>query len=106
MIIVNAGSAVSYMMVALITPKAVFNTADWILLALVVCSLFNVVFAVSLFSWHAWAFYGFLVTNTVIVGITIMAGIGVSIAGLLGPAVLYIAFLIKGPHGSTWQQLE
>jgi hypothetical protein len=68
----------------------------------------NVVFSVMLFLWKKWGFWGFIITSigAFAINLSIGLGVGQSIAGLVGIAVLYGVLQIKKDNISAWANLE
>jgi hypothetical protein len=69
--------------------------------------LLNVVFAVGIYNWKKWGFWGFCVSALAAFSINIYGGIGLlpAFAGLAGVLVLF-AVLKIGKENSGWDQLE
>ena len=78
------------------------------MLALGLIGLLNLVFAIMLFRWKKWAFWGFLITSLIAFGINLSLGLGIgqSAMGLLGIIVLYAVFQIKADGRTAWSYLE
>jgi hypothetical protein len=106
-IVVNALTALTMPSMMTMMRQYVPNLPDWVLWPLVLCGVLNVIFALALFKWKRWGFYGFLLTTVVALAINISSGlsIGRSLVGLLGVAILYAVLQIGGPM-SAWNQLE
>jgi hypothetical protein len=83
------------------------NVPRGIFLLLSAVSFVNVVFAIALFQWKRWGFYGFVATSLLALVINLAAGLGVvrSLIGLLGVAILYGVLQIGGAR-KGWTQLE
>jgi hypothetical protein len=62
-----------------------------ILILLAIGGIANVIFSVKLFQWKKWGFWGFVITSIgeLIIKLSIGLGIGHSLIGLLGVAILY-----------------
>jgi hypothetical protein len=105
MIIVNALTALSYLVLTLLVRKTV--APAWALLVLAVACIANVVFAVALFRWKKWGFLGFLGTTIVALVINLRIGIkpAFAIVGLFGIAILYGVLQIGGER-KGWNLLE
>ncbi len=87
------------------SPADISNT---MIIVLAVFGTLNVLFSIMLFKWKKWVFWGFVVTAvaTFAVNLSIGLGIGQSILGLVGIAVLYGVLQIKKDNISTWTNLE
>ncbi len=71
-------------------------------------SAMNVVFAVFLFQWKRWGFYGFILNALAGFAINLKMGmdIGSSLFGLVGIGILYAILQIKKNNVSAWEQME
>jgi hypothetical protein len=87
--------------------SALPNAPGWIFLILAVFSLFNLVCAIALFKWKKWGFWGFCFSSVValLINFTIGVGVGRSLSGLIGIAVLY-GVLHIGKEKKGWPQLS
>ena len=76
------------------------------ILILGISTVLNMVFAVALFKWKKWGFYGFIGT-TIIAGIVNLSlGIGpLSLLGFSGIPILY-GILRIGNERAGWHQLD
>lgn len=98
MIIANSWSAILYLfagdMVAKNIPNGISNP---MLILLAILGLVNVVSSILLFKWEKIGFWGFVITSigVLIVNLSIGLGIGQSLFGLVGIAVLYGVLQIK-----------
>ena len=106
-IVVNGLSAVSMPSMITMVKQYVPNMPDWIVWPSVLLALLNVVFAIALFKWKRWGFYGCLLSTLAAIGMNVAAGLGIgrSLIGLVGVAILYGVLQIGGPQ-SAWNQLE
>jgi len=68
----------------------------------------NIIFSVMLFQWKKLGFWGFVLTSagTIIINISIGIGIGQSLFGLAGVAILYGILQIKQGNATAWENLE
>ena len=78
------------------------------LILLTTFGIANVLFAVMLFRWRKWGFWGFLITSICTLGINLNIGLSVvqSILGLFGVVVLYGVLQIKEEDKTAWGNLE
>ena len=83
------------------------NAPAWAAPTATVASAANVVFAVALFRWKKWGFWGLLGTGILALGINLIIGtsVGETILGLLGIVILY-GLLQAGEEKRGWTQLE
>lgn len=73
----------------------------WAVYLFLVISLLNLVFAIFLYKWKRWAFYGFCVSSLITVIVNIWIGLGIiAIVGLANPVIIY--FLMK----PKWEQFN
>lgn len=99
---------------ALATPLSVASIQEalpdfpaWIVWPIAGLALLNILFAVALFNWKRWGFYGFVATSLAACALNLYAGLGIfdSVRGLIGIAVLYGVLQIGGKK-SGWAQLD
>jgi hypothetical protein len=98
--------------IIIVIPKGNPNLPDilpgWVVAISITFSLLNIVFAVALFMWKKWGFWGFCAVAVVDFTISIIAGelFIFSLVGLcLRLFILYIALTIGGDN-KAWSQLE
>lgn len=86
-------------------PEGISNTA---LIMTVLVSISNVFFAISLFQWKKWAFWGLVITSIAmfVINLNLDLGIGQASIGLFGVAILYVLFQIKKDNVTSWNNLE
>jgi hypothetical protein len=70
--------------------------------------ILNIVFAVMLFQWKKWGFWGVIVTDVIAFIINLSIGLSIvqSALGLLGIGVLYAILQIKQGSKSAWENME
>ena len=107
MIIANSATALIYLVASEAIRRNVPNMPEWALLVLIAGSIFNLVCAIALLRWKKWGFWGFVVSTVVIfvVNISIGVGVGSTLVGLLGVAILY-GVLHIGKETKGWSQLD
>ena len=107
MIIANAVTALVYILAGTSLRQSLGNLPGWALPVLTVLGIFNIVCAVALFQWKKWAFWVFLASAviTFAINLSIGLGIGQSVLGLVGIAILYWV-LQMGGEKKGWTQLE
>ncbi|MBC8136254.1 MAG: hypothetical protein H8F28_10235 [Fibrella sp.] len=73
---------------------------------IMVGSLLNIVWAVALFKWFRWGFYGFVATTVVGIVVNLATGtpIAQSTSGLLGVSILYWMLQLGTPK--AWERLK
>ena len=106
MIFINAGMSLLYFLAGGALGEA-GDLPGWALPVLGLFGLVNVACAVGLFLWKRWGFYGFCASAGIVFVINLAIGLGVgsSVMGLVGIAVLYGVLQIGG-EGKGWDQLE
>ena len=74
---------------------------------IVVCAIANIAFAVALFRWQRWGFYGFIATSAIalIANLSLGVGIGRSLFGLIGIVLLYWVLNMGGTN-KAWPHLK
>jgi inner membrane protein involved in colicin E2 resistance len=81
--------------------------APWVFMVLIVGGILNIFFAIALFRWKKWGFYGFIATT--ILAFLVSSSWGTSrmqaYCGLIGLVVLFAA-LKTGNENKGWPQLE
>ena len=107
MIILNAATALMYLFGDSVIKQALPNMPSWALVVMGLFAVFNLVCAIALFKWKKWGFWGFIASSIValFVNLSIGLGIGQSLLGLVGIAVLY-GVLHIGKESKGWPQLD
>jgi len=84
------------------------NISNSMLILLALLGIANVVFAILLLRWKKIGFWGFVISSilALIINLSIGLGIGQSLFGLIGIAILYGVFQIKKDNISAWANLE
>ena len=107
MVVSNAVTALLYLtngeVIAANFPRA-FPGAFVVIAVVCLC---NIAFAVALFQWKRWGFYGFAATGVIVLGVNLSIGVGViqSLFGFAGAAILYWT-LQMGKETRAWPHLE
>lgn len=108
MIIANASIAVLYLFagdkIAQTIPGGISNP---LLMALAVLGIANILFSVLLFKWMKIGFWGFVLTSIAALVVNTMAGLGIgqSLSGLVGIAVLFAVLQIRKDGVSAWANM-
>jgi len=106
MIIVNSGTALYYLASGQSVRQLNPAMPDWALPVLILGCVLNVVFAVALFQWKKWGFYGFVCVAVVAMMVNFASGLGpFALTGLVGIAVLYAVLRIGGER-NAWDNLD
>jgi len=108
MIIVNASSAFVYLCASsVITAHFPENISTLTIVSLGALCIANVVFAVMLFKWKKFGFWGFTGTSIIalVINLNVGLGVGQSLGGLIGVALLYGILQIKKDDVTAWKNL-
>jgi len=107
MIIANSLTALIYVIAGEKIKSNLPNAPGWTVPTLAVACIANIVFAVALFRWKKWGFFGFVGTSILALVINLRVGmhIGQILLGLLGVVILYGVLQI-GQEKKGWTQLE
>lgn len=107
MIIANAASGLIYIFGGSTVRSTFPGAPGWAFPALIVFSLVNLVCAIAIFQWKKWGFWGFCASSILVgfVNLSIGLGIGTTLGGLIGLAILYGVLQI-GNENKGWPQLE
>ncbi len=106
MMIGNSITALIYLLGSQVIKQTLPTIPNWAIPVLGVIAVFNLVCTIALFKWQKWGFWGFLgsTVTTFIINMSIGMGIGQSISGLVGIAILYGVLNIGENKG--WSQLK
>jgi len=106
-IVANAGVALLYMLGSAAIRHNLPNLPTWFFPLFILGAIANIVFAIGLFRWKKWAFWGALVMSLIIFIVNLSLGINVvsALLGLAGIAILYLVLQIGGEK-KGWTQLE
>ena len=109
MIIANSITAITYLFMGDSVSHNLPNPIPQpMMLVLAIVGIANLTFSVLLFKWKKWAFWAFAGTGLITLGInlSIGLGIGMSLFGLAGAAILYGILQIKKDGITAWDNLE
>ena len=109
MIIANSLTAIIYLFASeMITDNLPGNVSTPMIILLGIIGIANIVFSVMLFQWKKLGFWGFIITSigALIINLSIGLGIGQSLFGLGGIAILYGVLQIKKDSITAWENLE
>ncbi|MGB7327921.1 MAG: hypothetical protein WBD31_23805 [Rubripirellula sp.] len=83
------------------------SAPDWVIPALTIGGILNVVFFLALFSWKRWGFWGLVLTYTFGSVVNLAAGLTIQqvLGSLIGLLILFIVLRI-GNDRNGWSQLE
>ena len=107
MIIANSVTAIIYLFGSDAISRALPDAPGWVFLVLAVFSVFNLACAIALFKWKKWGFWGFCLSGgfALVINVSIGLGVGRSLSGLIGIAILY-GVLHIGKENKGWPQLN
>ena len=110
MIIANSAIVLIYLFFLLISGTIQQSLPDipvWAIPVLCVFGIFNLICVIALFKWKKWGFWGFCASAVIIfiINLAIGLGIGQSVLGLLGVAILFGVLQI-GKENKGWPQLD
>lgn len=107
MIIANAATAVITPLSIAGMRQAGLQPSPISIGVIVICAIANIIFAVALFRWQRWGFYGFIAASAValITNLSLGLGIGQSLFGLVGIFILYWV-LNMGGERKAWPRLK
>jgi hypothetical protein len=100
--------------VAVVTPLAVIpfrqtrpEFPTWVVWPLALLAVLNVFYAIALFRWQKWGFYGLCFTAVLACALNLAAGTGIPLAllGLAGVVILYGVLQLGGAN-KAWTQLQ
>jgi hypothetical protein len=107
MVIANTVTALSYLLGSQMMRGQFPEAPGWAFPLMGLLGILNVVFAVALLAWKKWGFWGFCASAGVafVANVSIGFGVGPSLMGLVGIAILYGVLHIGGEK-KGWTQLE
>ena len=108
MLVYTANMAYSVVLSFIVMTPMQMIIPKWIFFLLAAICILNVVFAIFIFRWKKWAFWGFLVTSLITMGINIYTGNGIlsSLVGLFGVGILFALLQLRENGTSAWENLE
>jgi hypothetical protein len=109
MIVVNSMIAALYLFAReMVTKNLPGDVSTPMIILLGIFGIANVIFSIMLFQWKKLGFWGFVLTSAgaIIINISIGLGIGQSLFGLTGVAILYGILQIKQGNATAWENLE
>jgi hypothetical protein len=107
MLIANAATAITTPLSVANMAKAGLQVNSTAVGVIVICAVANLIFAIALFRWMKWGFWGFCVTSAaaLVTNLSIGLGIGQSLFGLIGIGLLYWV-LNMGETNKAWPRLR
>ena len=107
MIVANSAAGLMYLSGSAAIKQTLPSAASWAFPVMGILGLFNLVCAVALLKWRKWGFWGFLGSGIVasLVNMSMGIGIGMSVVGMVGIALLYGVLQIGGENRG-WPQLD
>ena len=109
MIVANSISALTYLFMGdTISRNLGGSIPRPIMFLMAILGIANLIFAIMLLQWKKWAFWAFIGTSLAafVLNMTLGLGIGPSLLGLVGIALLYGILQIKANGKTAWENLE
>ena len=106
-IVANSATALMYLFGGSAIKQNLPGMPSWALVVMGIFAIFNLVCSIALFKWKKWGFWGWIVSSVValFVNLSVGLGIGQSLFGLGGIALLY-GVLHIGKENKGWPQLD
>ena len=106
-LIANSTTVLIYTLGSATFRPAYPNAPGWAASALILGGILNIVFAIALFRWKRWGFWGYVATIALTIAVNLVLGLNVvqAMPGLVGVAILYGVLQI-GKEDKGWPQLE
>lgn len=107
LIVLSSASALAYLLGSDALRQAMPGVPGWAYPVLTVLAPLHLVCVLALFRWREWGFWGFCVSSVIAMGVNLSAGLGIgfSVGGLIGIALLY-GVLHIGKENKGWPQLD
>lgn len=109
LIVANSLTAALYLFAReMVTKNLPGDVSTPMIILLGIFGIANVIFSVLLFQWKKIGFWGFIVTSAgaIVINIIIGLGVGQSLFGLAGVAILYGILQIKQGSVTAWDNLD
>ena len=106
-IIVNTLGSLVYFFDSSVVASTLPSSKTWAIPVIAALGVANVAFAIALFQWKRWGFYGLVLSTLIgfVVNITIGTSVVEALVNLVGLAILYGVLQI-GDTNKGWPQLE
>jgi hypothetical protein len=107
MLVTSALAALIYFVAAGFLMELLPEASAWSFSVLAILAILNCGFAIALWRWKRWGFWGYCCTTLAAfaINLSIGTGLGPSLWGLMGIVIL-LAALHVGRHNEGWSQLE
>ncbi|MCJ7751468.1 MAG: hypothetical protein MUQ65_10305, partial [Armatimonadetes bacterium] len=107
MIVANSAAGLLYLSGSGAIKQVLPGAASWVFPVMGILGLFNLVCAVALLKWRKWGFWGLVASSIVasLVNMSMGVGVGTSVVGMVGIALLYGVLQIGGENRG-WPQLD
>jgi len=107
MIVANSAAGLLYLSGNAAIKHTLPGAPSWAFPVMGLLGLFNLVCAVALLKWRKWGFWGIVASSigALLVNMSMGVGIGMSVAGMVGIALLYGVLQIGGENRG-WPQLH
>jgi hypothetical protein len=107
MMVMSVFGALVYFLAEGFLREAMPGASGPLLTGLGALAVLNIGFAIALWNWKKWGFWGYCATSfsAFIINLLMGTGLGASLWGLMGVAILYSVLQIGGERRG-WPQLE
>ncbi len=107
MIVANAATAVSTPLMYGSIKRAAPDASPATIALISIAGVANIIFAIALFRWKKWGFFGFVATSVIALVTNLFLGLGIaqSLFGLVGIGILYWV-LNMGGNNKGWPRLQ
>jgi hypothetical protein len=107
MIVANAATVVSTPLMYDSIKRAAPNASPATIALISIAGVANIIFAIALFRWKKWGFFGFVATSVIALVTNLFIGLGIaqSVFGLVGIGILYWVLNIGGSN-KAWTRLQ
>ncbi|MGC1323704.1 MAG: hypothetical protein WA849_16110 [Candidatus Udaeobacter sp.] len=107
MIVANAATAVTTPLIYDSIKRAAPNASPATIALISIAGVANIIFAIALFRWEKWGFFGFVATSVIALVTNLFIGLGIaqSVFGLVGIGILYWV-LNMGGSNKAWTRLQ
>lgn len=106
-ILANSGTALLYLLASDLIRETQPNMPDWAFPVFIANSVLNLLWAIALFRWKKWGFWGFVVSAVISISVNLSINLSIlsALGGLVGVAALFGVLQI-GKEKKGWSQLD
>ena len=108
MIVANAATAVSTPLMYDAIKRTAPNASPATVAVITIAGVANILFAIALFRWKKWGFFGFVASSIVALATHVFIGLGIaqSLFGLVGIVILYWVLNMGEGNSRAWTRLQ